>query len=353
MAPAVRLYSGLAALPPAAAALFARPDRDVFASRAWYQTLIAEGLPPDLSPLFAVCGEEGAPFALMPFAASADRRRLGSLTGPYTCGFRPLFAVPERARAAGLAIGRFCRHAAVIRLDAIAPEMPGLAEFTAGLRRAGLGVWPFDAFGNWYEPVAGRSFAAYLAVRPGALRTTIRRKMPHFEQAASFAVVTGGEELERAIADYEAVYARSWKEPEPFPRFNPALMRAMAALGLLRLGVLRLGRQPVALQLWVVSGGRAMVLKLAHDETLRRFSPGTVLTALMIEHLLGSEQIGELDFGRGDDPYKQLWTSERRQRIGLLLANPLRLRGLVETVRSAAGRTRRSARAIFARTRRR
>ena len=47
-----------------------------------------------------------------------------------------------------------------------------------------------------------------------------------------------GPALEAAIAAYEAVRAASWKPHEPFPNFDAQLMRALAAAGALRLGVL-------------------------------------------------------------------------------------------------------------------
>jgi CelD/BcsL family acetyltransferase involved in cellulose biosynthesis len=65
-----------------------------------------------------------------------------------------------------------------------------------------------------------------------------------------------------------------------------------------------------------------------------------VLTALMLRHLLDNEHVARIDFGRGDDPYKQGWAAERRQRIGLLLVNPWRLAGLAALVRHRAGRIR-------------
>ena len=78
-----------------------------------------------------------------------------------------------------------------------------------------------------------------------------------------------------------------------------------------------------------------------HDEGRKALSPGTVLTAHMVRHLLDVEQVAELDFGRGDDPYKQSWTTRREQRIGLLLANPWRPRGLATIARHGLGRLRR------------
>jgi CelD/BcsL family acetyltransferase involved in cellulose biosynthesis len=102
---------------------------------------------------------------------------------------------------------------------------------------------------------------------------------------------------------------------------------------------------PVAVQFWVVRDGHATVLKLAHDETFKPHSPGTVLMALMLRHLLDNEQVSRIDFGRGDDSYKQGWASERRQRIGLLLVSPWRLAGMTALLRHAAGRVRGALRA--------
>jgi CelD/BcsL family acetyltransferase involved in cellulose biosynthesis len=89
-----------------------------------------------------------------------------------------------------------------------------------------------------------------------------------------------------------------------------------------------------------VEHGRATVLKLAHDEAFKEYSPGTLLTARMIRHMIEQEHATELDFGRGDDTYKQLWAANRRQLIGLLLINPCCPRGLVALAQHRLGRVR-------------
>jgi len=204
-----------------------------------------------------------------------------------------------------------------------------------------LSVRQFEHFGNWHEAVAGESWTTYLADRPGTLRETVRRKL---RRKHRFELITGGDRLEAGIADFESVYQRSWKQPEPFPDFNAALMRALAPLGMLRLGVLHVGGTAAAAQLWVVERHRATVLKLAHDQAFKADSPGTVLTALILQQLLDEEHVPEIDFGRGDDAYKAAWASQRRQRIGLVLANKLHPRGLAFLGHHAMGRVRASLR---------
>jgi CelD/BcsL family acetyltransferase involved in cellulose biosynthesis len=153
--------------------------------------------------------------------------------------------------------------------------------------------------------------------------------------------------IEAGIAGYLDVYRRSWKVPEPFPDFDAALLRAAAAAGVLRLGLLWRHAEAVAAQYWIVSHGQAAVLKLAHDEAHRALSPGTVLTAWMIRGLI-EEGVQALDFGRGDDPYKQLWTTQRRRRIGVVLARPWRPLGAVALGRQWAGAAIRRMRAASA-----
>ena len=77
-----------------------------------------------------------------------------------------------------------------------------------------------------------------------------------------------------------------------------------------------------------------------HDEQRKALSPGTVLTALMIRRLLDEERVRELDFGRGDDGYKAGWAARRRQRTGIVLADPFRPAGLLAALRHGAGRVR-------------
>jgi hypothetical protein len=252
-----------------------------------------------------------------------------------TIGTTPLDSVARR-------LGRLLRGWPTVRLDAIPLEWPGLAAFIAGLRASGLCVQRFDHFANWQENIGGRSWASYLAARPGALRETIRRKLRN--PAWQLALFDGSSDVTAAIAAFEAVYGASWKQPEPFSLFNAALIRALGAQGVLRLGVFSVGNRAVAVQFWSVAAGRATLLKLAHDESFKAISPGTVLTALMLRRLLDEEHVSTLDFGRGDDPYKALWTTERHQRVGLMVMNPVRPAGLWAICQCKAGQLRKAAR---------
>lgn len=347
----VAAFPSLGALPRGCDALFdAAPPGDFQATRAWYEVVTADALPPGARPCFAVCLEDDRPRALLPLMM-LDGGRLQGMSTPYTSRFQPLVPPetgPAALRGVGAALGRFCRRSATLRIDALDADWPGLAPLRQGFRDAGLLVQSFAHFGNWRESVAGLSWQAYLDARPGALRETVRRKTRRAERDGriTWDLVRSPDGLEPALAAYEAVYRRSWKEPEPFPRFNPGLMRRAAAEGVLRLGVLRVEGQPAAAQYWILHGGQAVVMKLAHDEAYKPLSPGTVLTAWMIRAMLERERVETLDFGRGDDPYKQLWAGLRRQHIGVVLVNPWRPAGTAAAARHLLARAWRAARPV-------
>ena len=308
-------------------------------SRAWYEALLAAALPPGAQPQFWLVSDAGRPLLLLPMLAGPGRR-LGSLTTAYTTLFQPLAAPGATAaelHAAGAAAGRLCRAYPSAVLEALDAGWTGLAPFLAGLRSSGLGVRRYHHFGNWHEPVT--TWDAYLASRPGPLRETIRRKSRACARNPDVRIeaVTGGDALGPALAAYESVYARSWKEPEPAPDLTAALLPRAAAAGVLRLGVMWAGSEAIAAQYWTVADGTATVLKLAHDDAWRALSPGTVLTAHMIRGLIADEGVRELDFGRGDDAYKQSWAGLRRQRIGVLLASAWRPRGAAALLRHDIG----------------
>ena len=340
----IQLLPDLAALPAWAADELL--DRDgFFSTRAWWRTVWEAGVPEGATPVFALHGAPGAG-VLLPLLRGAGGR-LEALTNPYTCLYPIATAPGADLRAAGRALAGMARFTPGVRLDALDPADARLAALLAGARAGGLVPLHFDHFGNWREELAGRDWGAYLASRPGALRETIRRRLRAAERdpALSFACHATPAEVADGIAEYEAVYARSWKEPEPFPRFNAVLMQQAAATGALRLGVLRRAGVPIATQLWVVHAGIAAVLKLAHDEAFKPISPGTALSAWMLRRLIDQERVQAVDFGRGDDPYKRMWTAERRQRVGVVLANPLHPGGLAALLRHGLGSLRRALRA--------
>jgi CelD/BcsL family acetyltransferase involved in cellulose biosynthesis len=295
----------------------------MFISRPWLEAFLAAGLQPDAEPMFLVLNGPDGPRALLPCQRLArGDPSVSSLTSFYSCDFRPLIAAGDDAAFdLGKSVAEHLSGEAVFGFDSLATDWPGLDPFLEGLSRPGRALLRYAHFGRWWEDVRGRGFDDYLAARDGALREVVRRKTARLERdGAALTMIGAGRtaaEVEAGIADYETVYAASWKEAEPFPDFQPALMRKLAEAGWLRLALLHVGGEPIAAQLWTLVGGTATVLKLAHDQRFDKQSPGTVLTAFAIRALMTGETVERLDFGRGDDPYKRGWTTRRTPHTGV------------------------------------
>jgi CelD/BcsL family acetyltransferase involved in cellulose biosynthesis len=112
-----------------------------------------------------------------------------------------------------------------------------------------------------------------------------------------------------------------------------ALLEKLGSSGIARLAVAWVDDKPAAAQIWLVQDHRATIFKLAHDPVFDRQSVGTLLTHWILQQLHDKEEVREVDFGRGDDAYKRLWLGARRDRQGLLAANPRSFKGLVTILR--------------------
>ena len=204
------------------------------------------------------------------------------------------------------------------RIDFVkVPNESGWADLLENsFRKAGWIVLREASDVNHFLSVSDRSFAQYLADRPGPLRTTLKRKAKKVEVE----ILTRFDDL--AWQSYEAVYAESWKPEEG----DPALLRRFAesegSAGRLRLGVARHAGEVVAAQMWTVENGTAYIHKLTHLESARPLSAGTTLTAALFEHVIDRDGVEWVDFGTGDDPYKRDWMELVRPRYRLTCWRP-------------------------------
>jgi Acetyltransferase (GNAT) domain len=336
-------------LPAAQQALFAAAaERSFFALPLWYHVLSRHGTDKAETP-WLYLDDRDAPALALVCAHRGASRRLTSLSTYYSTEHGPIYAGGETRLAVALeeiaaALAREQPRWHAFQLAGLDPADPAYAALMEAFGKTGWSVFPYFDSGTWYEDTDGLDFARYLAERPAALRNTWRRRSAKLdaESGATLTFHEDGGALDAAIVDYEAVYRASWKESEPFPDFTPALIRAAAATGALRLGILKLDGVAAAAQLWLHWHGRTTIYKLAHDRRFDNLSVGTILTMRMMERTIERDRPVEINFGRGDDDYKKLWLTKRRERWGLFIANPRALPGFALALREhAAARLRR------------
>ena len=336
-------------LPAAQQALFAAAaERSFFALPLWYHVLARHGTDKAAVPRLYL-DDRDAPSVALVCTAADSTRRLASLSTYYSTEHGPLYATgePRLATALGDIAAALLReqprwHA--LQLAGLDPADPAYPALVAAFGKAGWSVFPYFDSGTWYEETSSLDFARYVAERPAALRNTWRRRSTKLDAEAkpTFIFHEDGSALDQAVADYETVYRASWKESEPYPDFAPALIRTAAETGALRLGILKLDDVPAAAQLWLHWRGRTTIYKLAHDRRFDDLSVGTILTMRMMERVLERDRPVEINFGRGDDEYKKLWLTKRRERWGLFVANPRTVTGFGLALREQiAGRLRR------------
>jgi len=259
-----------------------------------------------IKPRLAVAHEEGR-YAVL--ALTGSGRHLSQLSNWYTFRFRPILSPGAEQLLLPLArdLARYARRVTLAGLPS--PEADQLAH---AFRQAGWIVRRTQSDVNHVLFLSGRDYSAYLASRPGKLRTTLKRKtgkvatrvLTHFDA--------------EVWAQYEAIYAQSWKPQEGSPAFLRAFAQAEGTAGRLRLAVAHPADDPqgpaLAAQMWTVEGGTAFIHKLAHREDAKPLSPGSVLSAALFRHVIDTDRVTLIDFGTGDDPYKRDWMEEVRPR---------------------------------------
>jgi hypothetical protein len=324
-----RLPSGLARAFDTSA-----PD-SFFALPAWYDLIARHGVPQASEIRVYTDERPGSAAALLAQTTRGDAGwNLASLTNAHSLEHGILHAPGAELETSFPAIlSEMLAERPqwdCVSLSELDPREPSYAALLGALRRAGLLVERRFSSGTWYEETAGLSFPDYVSARPSELRNTWHRKRRRLERSNRLtrSFVEDDKGLDQAVTDYETVYAASWKPPELFPDFVPALIRLAGKLRALRLGMYYLDGIPAAAQFWILWKGRAVICKLSHDKRFDDLSLGTLLTMEMFERVLTADRPREISLGRGDDPYKKLWLPKRRERWGITAANPRTWRGL-------------------------
>jgi CelD/BcsL family acetyltransferase involved in cellulose biosynthesis len=332
--------------PASVLALFAEAQAErIGHGAAWLQNLAKSVFAQDGQARVYVLMQDGHALAALPVVLGAQgKAEVQALSNYYTTLYAPVLAPGAKASElaplvrAVLRDGRAGRGVAHMQFGPMEPASPAFAALRDGLRAAGLKVFDYFCHGNWYEPVT-QDADAYLAAREGQLRSTIKRSESKLTKAgARIEILHGAKDVERGVQAFQAVYERSWKKPEPYPDFMPGLIRLCAREGWMRLGLVWLGEVPIAAQLWIVANDRAEIYKLAYDEAHKTLAPGTVLTARLMRHVIDVDRVREIDYLIGDEPYKQQWMGQRRERWGLLAFNPRHWRGLYGWLREGLAR---------------
>ncbi len=306
----------------------------------WFENLQHAVFPDDSGVRYYGAQHNGECRLLLPvrLARRGRIKVIEALANFYTSLYAPPFSAACRMTDTAQVLTHASRDHAGAHEMRFAPMDPASESFrnlTSALRGSGWVPFRFFCFANWHLKL-DISWGDYLRDRPGQIRNTIRRMQKKFAASGgTLEIVSAREHVERAVAHYVEVYSASWKNEEPYPRFIPGLIGFLADTGSLRLGLAYLDGRPIAAQLWAVRCGRAAIIKLAHREDCADFAPGTLLTALLMEHVIDVDRVSEVDYLIGDDPYKRNWMSHRRERWGIVAYNPRTAVGLALLVRES------------------
>lgn len=343
----VALHASLDELPEDAIKLMdAAEDQSLQFGTDWYRTLTRAVFAGSIVR-FAVVRDGAHCIAVLPALVQQRRRGhlLSGLANYYTSLFAP--ALSPRCKPAGLtlalqALARDAGGAASFTFAPMDPDSEAYQHLYSALEQGGWFPFRFFCFGNWYQRIES-SWADYEHGLDSRVRNTLARTLKRFlADGGRFEILREPAELQAALASYLQVYAHSWKRAEPYPEFLPELIRVFGQRGCVRLGLAWLHDKPVAAQIWLVADRKADIYKLAHDMDFSRYSPGSLLTAKLLRHVLEVDRVDQVDYLSGDDAYKKDWLRSRRERWGIAAYHTRSLAGLLQLLgellrRSASG----------------
>ena len=291
-----------------------QPAPSPFERSEWFALLADSGLTPLV--VLASDGESSAALAL-----TEANGRIEPLRNWYSFTWRQLAPQGEAGeRLLGEIAVQLRKRSHRVTLWPVPEEDGSASRLERAFAQVGWKVSRRQCDENHVLPVNGRSFAEYWAQRPGRMRTTLKRKakkvrveiLTHFDSDA--------------WAQYEAVYAESWKTAEDQPDLLRRFAEQEGDAGRIRLAIAQHGDQAVAAQFWTVEEGIAYIHKLAHLESHKKLSAGTTLSAALFEHVIDKDRVHLVDFGTGNDAYKADWMEDIRPRYELDCLDPAQSR---------------------------
>ena len=310
------VYTDWSLLPQSANALFTSAEKtNIFLSRSWFETITLT-LNDDQSLLLACVESENEVLAILPLKNTA-RNIAYALQHSYSPSYRLLIEEknkPEIITCLAKGLSELPLNA--LSLEPVADNDPDLQLLQAAMHDAGYNCEQQFRSYNWILRLTESSFEHYFADRPSRLRSTIARKQRKLEREHNMQLrLYSGNEVPGKMSDYYAPYTASWKANEQYVELVNNIVARFSALGCTRLGVLYVDDKPIAAQLWFVHHGKASIFRLSYDQTWKQYSPGSILTGYIMKHVIDVDHVSEVDFLTGNEPYKQDWMSERRERV--------------------------------------
>ena len=327
-------YTDWGQLPDSADALFEQHEKDsIFLSRPWFECLSAVS-PADDQALAVACVLAGdRVMAILPLVKGTGNTGY-SLRHRYTPLYSLLLADDDQDEVlACLAEGLTQLPLNALLLEPVADHDSKIDGLKHVMESAGFGCDRIFRHYNWIYRVQGQTYEEYMAARPARLRNTIARKKRKLEREHGYDIrLFTGNEVPQAMPDYYAVYGASWKANEQYADFLDGIVAGFSKSGWSRLAVLYIKGRPAAAQLWFVCHGKANIFRLAYDEAWRQYSAGSILTSFLMQHVIDTDKVYEIDFLTGNDAYKQDWMSDRRERYALSCARSVEPTGWYKQV---------------------
>lgn len=187
---------------------------------------------------------------------------------------------------------------------------------------------------NWFVENI-HSFNEYYNQRSSQLKNTLKRKEKKLVNSHDYhiKIITETEEFEHYFSNYQRIYQLSWKREEYSFAFIKKVCLLAAVENKLRMGVLFIDGQAVAVQLWFLQQGTASIFKLAYDPNYQQYSVGSILSMALSKHVIEQDAVTCIEFGMGSEPYKKDWMDKKRQRVTQQVFNERSFFGILLAVR--------------------
>lgn len=159
---------------------------------------------------------------------------------------------------------------------------------------------------NW-EASTDISLEEALAKLSANAKRKYKRRHRHLKNLGhlSFEMFTDFDTIEKNLHTFFAFYEQSWKGKERNSDFYYDIARAFCQKNNAILFSLFLNQQPIAYLFTVRAGKKLFGRKTTFDPSFYAYSPGRFLMDEIYSYCIQKDDIGSIDFGRGNETYKQ------------------------------------------------